>query len=89
MGIEPATYGLQNRCSTIELHRPGLRKYNTVKRHSVNNAMPCKRANQTQPETLPQLSLDYYLTSHYRKSSALNFRPATRKATLIEQAGEQ
>ena len=21
MGFEPATYGLQNRCSTIELHR--------------------------------------------------------------------
>ena len=21
MGLEPATYGLQNRCSTIELHR--------------------------------------------------------------------
>ena len=27
MGLEPATYGLQNRCSTIELHRQILLFY--------------------------------------------------------------
>lgn len=27
MGIEPATYGLQNRCSAIELHRPMILKW--------------------------------------------------------------
>jgi hypothetical protein len=42
MGLEPATYGLQNRCSAIELHRPEPEGFF----HHKDSTRPVNRSNR-------------------------------------------
>ncbi len=85
-GIEPATDGLRNRCSTAELHWLDQSKIQRILGASASMASQFAAPSETRILTLARLKLSGLLPHHWRRSRwpwLMNARYLNSAATMV------